>query len=327
MTSTDLAIETAGLVKVFGENRAVDGVDLAVAGGHGLRRSRSERRGQDDRGADARHAAAPGRRRGPRLRQGRTEGSRRGTEQGQPHRSVRLGGRGSDRHRESDAARQAPGAYEDGRAGARGAVAGGVRPGRGGGPTGQELLGGYAAPYRHRRVHSEHTGSALPGRADDGPRSAQPQSGVGHRAGGGRSGHDGPADDAVSRRGGPAGVPYRRHRPRQGDRGGYEGRAEGIGGRRFRASAAAGRRTAAGGRAGTGTRARRVRATGPGSRRPDRHGRRPGHRARCGGAGRAGPGRAGPLRNHRGHLLAGSAQPGRGVPGPHRQEAAARRDA
>ncbi|MFF3753544.1 ATP-binding cassette domain-containing protein [Streptomyces sp. NPDC002018] len=31
--STDLAIETAGLVKVFGENRAVDGVDLAVPAG------------------------------------------------------------------------------------------------------------------------------------------------------------------------------------------------------------------------------------------------------------------------------------------------------
>ncbi|WP_455356183.1 ATP-binding cassette domain-containing protein [Streptomyces sp. SYSU K217416] len=31
--TTDLAIETAGLVKVFGENRAVDGVDLAVPAG------------------------------------------------------------------------------------------------------------------------------------------------------------------------------------------------------------------------------------------------------------------------------------------------------
>lgn len=31
--STDLAIETSGLVKVFGENRAVDGVDLEVAAG------------------------------------------------------------------------------------------------------------------------------------------------------------------------------------------------------------------------------------------------------------------------------------------------------
>ncbi|WP_433571912.1 ATP-binding cassette domain-containing protein [Streptomyces sp. CA-251247] len=31
--STELAIETAGLVKVFGENRAVDGVDLAVPAG------------------------------------------------------------------------------------------------------------------------------------------------------------------------------------------------------------------------------------------------------------------------------------------------------
>ncbi|OKK02509.1 caunorubicin/doxorubicin resistance ATP-binding protein [Streptomyces sp. CB03234] len=33
MTSTDLAIETNGLVKVFGDNRAVDGVDLRVPAG------------------------------------------------------------------------------------------------------------------------------------------------------------------------------------------------------------------------------------------------------------------------------------------------------
>lgn len=31
--STELAIETTGLVKVFGENRAVDGIDLAVPAG------------------------------------------------------------------------------------------------------------------------------------------------------------------------------------------------------------------------------------------------------------------------------------------------------
>ncbi|MDQ0844011.1 ABC-type multidrug transport system ATPase subunit [Streptomyces sp. V1I6] len=30
---TDLAIETTGLVKVFGDNRAVDGVDLRVPAG------------------------------------------------------------------------------------------------------------------------------------------------------------------------------------------------------------------------------------------------------------------------------------------------------
>ncbi len=30
---SELAIETAGLVKVFGDNRAVDGIDLAVPAG------------------------------------------------------------------------------------------------------------------------------------------------------------------------------------------------------------------------------------------------------------------------------------------------------
>lgn len=39
--SSGLAIETAGLVKTFGETRAVDGVDLAVPMRHGLRRPRS----------------------------------------------------------------------------------------------------------------------------------------------------------------------------------------------------------------------------------------------------------------------------------------------
>ena len=43
----DWAVEADGLVKVFGANRAVDGVDLRVRDRHRLRRPRPERRRQD----------------------------------------------------------------------------------------------------------------------------------------------------------------------------------------------------------------------------------------------------------------------------------------
>lgn len=231
---------------------------------HGLRRPRPERRRQDDHGEDARHPAAPRRGRGARLRSRRRPGGRRGTRPGEPDRAVRLRGRGPDRHREPGAARPAPRPRQAGGPPSCRAVAGGIRAERCGREAGQALLGRYAAPYRHRRVHPEHARPAVPRRADDRPRSTQPQPGVGHRARGGRPGHDGAADHAVSGRGGPAGVPDRGHRPGQGDRGGHEGRAEGVRGCRFRPSAAARRGPAATGRGGAAPRPRRRCAAGAG---------------------------------------------------------------
>ena len=46
MTQT-AAVHASGLVKTFGDLRAVDGIDLEVSQGEGPRRSRAERRRQD----------------------------------------------------------------------------------------------------------------------------------------------------------------------------------------------------------------------------------------------------------------------------------------
>ena len=73
-----LAIEATGLVKSFGETRAVDGVDLAVRTRLGLRRARPERRRQDHHDPDARDAAAARRGLGARARPRHRRGGRRG---------------------------------------------------------------------------------------------------------------------------------------------------------------------------------------------------------------------------------------------------------
>ena len=64
----DHAIWAEGLVKRFGETTALAGVDLAVRTGTVLGPARPQRRGQDHRGADARHPAAARRRPGHRRR-------------------------------------------------------------------------------------------------------------------------------------------------------------------------------------------------------------------------------------------------------------------
>ena len=68
---TDLAIEARGLVKRFGDNVALDGVDLEVPQGSDLRAARPERSGQDHDGAGPHHAAATRRRSGLRRRRRR----------------------------------------------------------------------------------------------------------------------------------------------------------------------------------------------------------------------------------------------------------------
>ena len=56
--SSGPAILVEGLTKSFGDVRALRGIDLSVPRGHGARRARPERRGQDHRGAHPDHAAA-----------------------------------------------------------------------------------------------------------------------------------------------------------------------------------------------------------------------------------------------------------------------------
>ena len=76
-----------------------------------------------------------------------------------------------------------------------------------------------------------------------------------------------PADDAVPGRGRPAGRPAGHHRPRPGDRRRHAGRAEGIGGSRLAARPRRRDRRALGRPAGAGRGARRAGAAGLGSRR------------------------------------------------------------
>ena len=72
----ELAISVRGLSKSFGDVRALDGVDLEVAPGHGARPARPQRRRQDDRGARHGDAAAARRRRGLRRRPRRRHATR-----------------------------------------------------------------------------------------------------------------------------------------------------------------------------------------------------------------------------------------------------------
>jgi ABC-2 type transport system ATP-binding protein len=88
---------------------------------------------------------------------------------------------------------------------------------------GQHLLGRHAPAARHRVEHRRHARPPVPGRAHDRPRPPQPQPGVGHRADPGGRGHDRAADHPVPRRGRPARRPHRHHRPRPDHRRGHLG--------------------------------------------------------------------------------------------------------
>ena len=87
------AIEAHGLVKTYpGDVRALDGLDLAVEAGHGLRPARPQRRRQVHDRPDPHHALAPRRRQRPRRR---------------PRRARRAGARAPrDRRRRAEARRR-----------------------------------------------------------------------------------------------------------------------------------------------------------------------------------------------------------------------------
>ena len=116
------------------------------------------------------------------------------------------------------------------------------------GAAGQELLRRHAAPARHRREHRRHARADVPRRADDRARPALAQPGLGHHPRARRRGDDDPALHAVPRRGRPARRGDRRDRPRQGDRRGHARPAQGVGRLRRAARAAARPRAAARGR-------------------------------------------------------------------------------
>ena len=220
--------------KSFGETRAVDGVDLAVRTRLGLRRPRPQRRRQDDHDPDARDAAAPRRGRGPRARPRHRPRRRRGPRGGQPHRAARLGRRGPDRAREPD----------PDRAPARAQAAGGEGPG-------DELLEAFGLSEAAGRLVKNYSGG-MRRRLDIAASIVvtpqlmfldEPTTGLDPRSRNQvwdiirslrRRGHDDPALHPVPRRGRPARRRDRRDRPRQGDRRGDAGTAQGLGRRAAR---------------------------------------------------------------------------------------------
>ena len=116
------------------------------------------------------------------------------------------------------------------RAGQR--AAGALRARRGGRPPGAHLLRRHAPPAGPGRRARGRPARALPRRAHHRPGPAQPREPArDDRAARGR-GHHGAAHHADARRGRPPGRQHLGDRPRQGDRRGHLGRAEGPRGRR-----------------------------------------------------------------------------------------------
>ena len=203
MTAT-LAIEATGLVKSFGDTRAVDGVDLAVPRGtvygvlgpNGAGKTTTIRMLATLLRPDAGSARVLGH--DVVTEADEVRGAR------QPDRAARLGRRGPHRPREPHPAR--PPARLPDEAGARAGrrAARRVRPRGGGRQARQGLLRRHAPAPGHRREHRRDARADVPRRADDraGPALAQP--GVGHRARARRPGHDRAAVHAVPRRGRPA---------------------------------------------------------------------------------------------------------------------------
>ena len=109
MTTNQLAIEATGLVKSFGETRAVDGVDLAVRTGlvygvlgpNGAGKTTTIRMLATLLRPDAGQARV--------LGHDIVQRGRRGSRRGQPDRPAGVGGRGPDRPREPDPDRPAAG--------------------------------------------------------------------------------------------------------------------------------------------------------------------------------------------------------------------------
>ena len=177
---TDDAIVVEGLEKSYGSVRALCGVDFAAPDRERARPARPERRRQDHRGADPRHAAGARRRQRPRRR-----ARRRASEAAALRAQIGLAGQyaavdenltgvenlemvGRLYHLGKEPSRQR--AERAARA---------VRPHGCRQAPGQDLLGRHAPPARPRRRARGPAAGAVPRRADDRPRPPQPHRHVG----------------------------------------------------------------------------------------------------------------------------------------------------
>ncbi|CAA9219309.1 MAG: Efflux ABC transporter, ATP-binding protein, partial [uncultured Acidimicrobiales bacterium] len=282
-----------------------------------LRRAGPQRRRQDDDDPHAGHVDPPRRGHRPRPRPRHRRGGGRRAGRRQPHRPARIGRRGPHRPGEPDPPRPPAGSEAPGGQGPCRRAARRLRAVGGRREAGQELLRRDAAQARHRRQHRGDPRADVPRRADDWPRPPLPKPGLEHHPGVGRRGDHHPAVHAVPRGGGPAGRRDRRHRPGQGDRRGHSRPAKGVGRLRRPLCPPPRSRAAARGGAAVGPRSGR-RHDGARPCRPFRRLRRRRPRRR-GGRG---------TRSRRGanrRLLPRPAQPGRGLPGPHRPHRGRRR--
>ena len=232
---SDAVIVAKGLVKRFGDVVALDGIDLEVEPGtvfgllgpNGAGKTTTVRILTTILRARRRPGQRPRDRRGPRPA-GRARADRAG-------RPVRGGRREPDRAARTCAwsvsSPTCPKAI-DVRRGRRAART--IRPHPRGRPTGPHVLRWHATPARPRRRARPPAAGAVPRRADDRARPAQPQRPVGgHRGARGRR-HHGAAHHAVPRGGRPPGRSHRGHRRRPEDRRGHRVRAEGDDGRHHR---------------------------------------------------------------------------------------------
>ena len=171
-------IHAEGLVKVYGELRALDGLDLAVPEGTVLGLLGPERRRQDHRGAHPDHAARAGRRARPRWP---ASTSRR--EPAEVRARIGLSGQYAavDEYltgfENLDMVGRLYGLGRERPANAGPRAARAVRPGRRRRPAGEDLLRRHAPPARPRRRAGRRAAGAVPRRADHRARPAQP-----HRA-------------------------------------------------------------------------------------------------------------------------------------------------
>ena len=224
------AIETNGLVKTFGDTRALDGVDLAHP-------ARAPSTACSARTAPARPppSASSPRSSGPTPAPRRVLGHDVVREAATVRQKVSLTGQYASvdedltGHENLVLVGRLLGLAVARRAAARRRAARGLRPRRGRGAAGADLLRRHAAPHRHRGQPGRDPRDPVPRRADHRSRSAQPQPGVGagapHR---GRGDHRA-AHHAVPRRGRSARRAHGRDRSRPRDRRGHEPRAQGVG--------------------------------------------------------------------------------------------------
>ena len=238
---TNAIITTDGLTKSFGKVRAVKGRGPGGGGGHGLRAARAERRGEDHHDPHPHHP--------PRARRGHGHGGgvRRRAGRGpaaagdRPRGAVRGGRREPHRPREPrDGGAPVPPPAGRGPA-ARGRCAGAVRARRRGPPDGEDLLGRHAAPARRRREPRRPPEGAVHGRADHRAGPEEPAGPLGADPRPPEGGHHPAALHAVPRG---SRQPLRSHRgdrPRDRDRRGDVGGAEGQDRRRGPGAARRGR--------------------------------------------------------------------------------------